>query len=67
MIGTSVPATPFTAPRTAVSCGIPTPEMMRVVQIEPTPMPTLTASAPAFTRARAPSSVPTLPAITSTS
>ena len=31
----------------AVSCGTPTPATMRVVQIEPGPMPTLTASAPA--------------------
>ena len=33
----------------AVNCGTPTPETMRVVQIEPGPMPTLTASAPAAT------------------
>ena len=31
----------------AVSCGTPTPATMRVVQIEPGPMPTLIASAPA--------------------
>src|SRR6202030_1970621 len=31
----------------AVSCGTPTPATMRVVQIEPGPMPTLMASAPA--------------------
>jgi hypothetical protein len=31
----------------AVSCGTPTPATMRVVQIEPGPMPTLTQSAPA--------------------
>ena len=48
----------------AVNCGTPTPATMRVVQIEPGPMPTLIASAPASTRARAPSAVATLPAIT---
>jgi len=37
----------------AVSCGTPTPATMRVVQIEPGPMPTFTASAPASIRARA--------------
>ena len=31
----------------AVSCGTPTPATTRVVQIEPGPMPTFTASAPA--------------------
>ncbi len=49
----------------AVSCGTPTPATMRVVQIEPGPMPTLTASAPASTSACAPSPVAMLPAITS--
>ena len=38
-----------------------------MVQIDPGPMPTLTASAPASTRACAPSAVATLPAITSMS
>jgi len=37
---------------------------MRVVQIEPGPMPILTASAPASISACAPSRVATLPAIT---
>ena len=46
-------------------CGTPTPATMRVVQIEPGPMPTLTPSAPWSTSARAPSPVPTLPPITS--
>src|ERR1700709_1324471 len=36
-----------TASMIAVSCGTPTPATMRVVQIEPGPMPTLMASAPA--------------------
>ena len=48
----------------AVSCGTPTPATMRVVQIEPGPMPTLTASAPASISAFAPSAVATLPAMT---
>jgi hypothetical protein len=39
----------------AVSCGTPTPATMRVVQIEPGPMPTLIASAPASISACAPS------------
>ena len=50
----------------AVSCGTPTPATMRVVQIEPGPMPTLTASAPASIRALAPSAVATLPAMIAT-
>ncbi len=45
----------------AVSCGTPTPATMRVVQIEPGPMPTLIASAPASISALAPSAVATLP------
>ena len=39
----------------AVIWGIPAPVTMRVVQMEPGPMPTLTASAPASMRAMAPS------------
>ena len=31
----------------AVNCGTPTPATMRVVQIDPGPIPTFTASAPA--------------------
>ena len=53
-----------TASMMAVSCGTPTPATMRVVQIEPGPMPTLTASAPASISACAPSAVATLPAMT---
>jgi hypothetical protein len=47
---------PARAPRwlTAVICGTPTPATMRVVQMEPGPMPTLTASAPASTSAGPP-------------
>ena len=50
----------------AVSCGTPTPATIRVVQIEPGPMPTLMASAPASISALAPSPVATLPATTCT-
>ena len=50
----------------AVSCGTPTPATMRVVQIEPGPMPTLIASAPASISAWAPSAVAMLPATTCT-
>ena len=49
----------------AVICGTPIPAIIRVVQIEPGPIPTLTASTPAFTRSNAPSGVATLPPITS--
>ena len=45
-------------------CGTPTPATMRVVQIDPGPIPTFTPSAPWSTSARAPSPVPTLPPIT---
>ena len=55
-----------TASMIAVSCGTPTPAMIRVVQIEPGPMPTLIASAPASINALAPSPVATLPATTCT-
>ena len=55
-----------TASKSAVSCGTPTPATMRVVQIDPGPIPTLTASAPASISAMVPSAVATLPAITCT-
>ena len=44
-------------------CGTPAPVTMRVVQVEPGPTPTFTASAPRSTRSRVPSAVATLPAI----
>ena len=50
----------------AVSWGTPTPATMRVVHIDPGPMPTFTASAPASISALVPSAVATLPAITCT-
>ena len=46
----------------AVTCGTPVPATMRVVQIEPGPMPTLIASAPASISASAASGVAMLPA-----
>src|SRR6266851_2963289 len=58
---------PATASRMAVICGTPTPVTTRVVQIEPGPTPTFTASTPRSTRARAPASVATLPATSCTS
>ena len=64
MIGTSAPAAARAASMTAVSCGTPTPATIRVVQIEPGPIPTLIASAPASISARAASAVATLPATT---
>src|SRR6266849_1037867 len=49
----------------AVICGTPTPATTRVVQMDPGPMPTFTASAPASQSAAAPSLVATLPATSS--
>ena len=57
-------ARPLDGIESAVSCGTPTPATMRVVQIEPGPMPTLMASAPASMSASAPSAVAILPAMT---
>ena len=51
----------------AVTWGTPTPDTIRVVQIDPGPIPTFTASAPASIKSRAPSSVAMLPATTSMS
>ena len=47
MTGVPVFAASSAASMIAVSCGTPTPATTRVVQIEPGPMPTFTASAPA--------------------
>ncbi len=63
MTGMSVPFNASTASDTAVICGTPQPVTIRVVQIEPGPMPTLTASTPASASAFAPSPVATFPAI----
>ena len=47
-------------------CGTPIPAIILVVQIEPGPIPTFTASAPALTNSIAASAVAILPPITST-
>src|SRR5688500_15809049 len=65
-IGTSWPAAARAQSRTAVTCGTPTPATTRVVQIDPGPTPTFTASAPAAISASVADAVATLPAITST-
>ena len=49
----------------AVNCGTPTPATTLVVQIEPGPIPTLTASAPAFINVSAAFDVAIFPTITS--
>jgi hypothetical protein len=46
IIGTPLPLSASETIWMAVICGTPTPATMRVVQIEPGPMPTLTPSAP---------------------
>ena len=66
MTGTSSSAASLAASEIAVTCGTPTPVTTRVVQMLPGPMPTLTASTPASSNARAPSAVATLPPITGT-
>ena len=48
----------------ADSCGMPAPLITRVVQIDPAPTPTFTASAPASARVSTPSAVTTFPATT---
>ena len=63
MTGTPYPSASDTS-ITAPSWGTPTPAITRVVQIEPGPMPTLTASAPASTKALAASAVAMLPQTT---
>jgi hypothetical protein len=63
----AITGTPLAAPAAlmiAVSCGTPTPATMRVVQIDPGPMPTLIASAPASASAFAASAVAMFPATT---
>ena len=50
--------------RIAVICGTPTPATIRVVHIEPGPIPTFTQSAPALANTFTASLVATLPATT---
>src|SRR5580698_7350310 len=62
--GTPVPSNALATRAIALICGTPTPAMTRVVQIDPGPMPTFTASAPCLTRSKAASAVTMLPPIT---
>ena len=64
MTGTPAFEASWTASKMAEIWGTPIPATTRVVQIEPGPMPTLTASAPASMSALVPSAVATLPATT---
>ncbi len=65
MIGTPEPLAARAQSSMAVICGTPTPATMRVVQMEPGPMPTFTASTPASMSARVAWAVATLPATSS--
>jgi hypothetical protein len=67
MSGTSCLPAAAAQPATAVICGTPTPVTTRVVQIDPGPIPTFTASTPARIKSSAPSPVATFPATSSTS
>ena len=67
MIGTPEPFAAATHSTIAVICGTPAPVTTRVVQIEPGPMPILTASTPAVINALVASAVATFPAISSIS
>ena len=64
MMGMFLPFNALAASIIAVNCGTPAPATIRVVQIDPGPIPTLTASAPALAKANAPLAVATLPAMT---
>src|SRR5690606_9567637 len=66
MQGTPVPSSALATLEMAVICGTPTPATIRVVQMEPGPMPTFTPSAPCSTSASAASAVAILPPMTST-
>ena len=57
MTGTPDPFSAAATSNTAENCGNPTPATTRVVQIEPGPIPTLTASAPASAKYLAASAV----------
>ncbi|MNH18509.1 hypothetical protein D3C79_782120 [compost metagenome] len=59
--GIPVPSSASTASAIAVICGTPTPVTIRVVQMEPGPIPTFTALTPASASALAPEAVATLP------
>ena len=63
MIRAPLDRAPLLAAQSAVSCGMPTPATIRVVQIEPGPWPILMALAPQSARYSAPSALVTLPAM----
>src|SRR5690606_37259274 len=65
--GTPVPFKAAATSNTAENCGKPTPATTLVVQIEPGPIPTFTASAPFSTKNKAASGVAMLPTTTSRS
>ena len=67
MIGTPCGAAARAQSSTAVIIGTPMPAMTRVVQIDPAPIPTFTASTPRAMRSSVASAVATLPATMSTS
>ena len=67
MTGIPVPLKAAATSNTAENCGNPTPATTRVVQIEPGPIPTLTASAPFSTKYNAASGVAMFPTTTSNS
>src|SRR6185369_8335835 len=67
MTGTTAWRQTSAASMIAETWGTPTPATTRVVQMDPGPTPTFTASAPASTIAWAPARVATLPPMTSTS
>ncbi len=67
MMGMSRVAAAAAQSRMAEIIGTPMPATTRVVQMEPAPIPTLTASTPASMRARVAAPVATFPATSSTS
>src|SRR5438128_781162 len=65
MMGSRSPARAAAQSAIAVNWGTPAPDTTRVVQMEPGPTPTFTASAPAFARSFAAAAVPIFPATNS--
>ena len=65
MTGILEPAKALAQSPIAVNCGIPAPDTIRVVQIEPGPTPTFTASTPALTKSLAAWAVAIFPAMMS--
>ena len=65
IMGRLISLTAFDTSIIADNCGYPTPAIILVVQIDPGPIPTFNASAPAFARSSAACPVAILPTITS--